>query len=223
MTLYALSDAKPHRGGSAPGRRKSKPQQRLEGYCIFYTDYFADDPLHGEVVFRCHFWMSRKLFLDIVYTVRRFNNYFIYKKDCTGMVDFSSLQKCTAALRMLAYGALGDSQDDYIHMAESTTMECMSRFCKAVVSVFGSDYLRTPKAVADQDLWIWHAFFGMAESHNDINVLQCSNVFFRLVEGHAPPVNFVINGHEYNKGYYSADDIYPRWATFVKTITGVVP
>jgi hypothetical protein len=54
------------------------------------------------------------------------------------MVGFSSLQKCTAALRMLAYG------DDYIRMAESTTMECMSRFCWAAVSVFRSDYLRTP-------------------------------------------------------------------------------
>jgi hypothetical protein len=32
------------------------------------------------------------------------------------MVGFS--QKCTAALRILAYGALGDSEDDYIHMAE---------------------------------------------------------------------------------------------------------
>jgi hypothetical protein len=56
------------------------------------------------------------------------------------------------------------------------------------------------EAVAHQDLWIWHAFFGMVGSHNDINVLQCLNVFSRLVEVHAPTVNFVINGHEYNKG-----------------------
>jgi hypothetical protein len=88
--------------------------------------------------------MSRKLFLDIVYAVWCFDNYFICKKDCTGMVGFSSLQKCTAALRMLAYGAPGDSHDDYIRMAESMAMECMSRFCRKVVSVFGSDYLRTP-------------------------------------------------------------------------------
>jgi hypothetical protein len=28
------------------------------------------------------------------------------------------------------------------------------------------------EAVVDKDLWIWHAFFGMVGSHNDINVLQ---------------------------------------------------
>lgn len=28
------------------------------------------------------------------------------------------------------------------------------------------------EAVASKDLWIWHAFFGMPGSHNDINVLQ---------------------------------------------------
>jgi hypothetical protein len=97
MALYAHSDAKPRRGGSAPGRRKSKPRQRLEGYYILYADYFTDDPLHGEVVFWRHFRISRKLFLDIVYVVRCFDKYFICKKDCTGMIGFSSLQKCTVA------------------------------------------------------------------------------------------------------------------------------
>jgi hypothetical protein len=54
----------------------------------------------------------------------------------------------------------------------------------------------------------------MEGSHNDINVLQRSLVFSRLVEGNAS----VVNNHPYNKGYYLGDGIYPYWSTIVKTI-----
>lgn len=74
------------------------------------------------------------------------------------------------------------------------------------------------EAVASHDLWIWHAFFGIPGSNNDINVLNRSTLFTEVVHGRAPEVSFVVNGNEYKMGYYLADGIYPEWATFVKTI-----
>jgi hypothetical protein len=58
------------------------------------------------------------------------------------------------------------------------------------------------EAVASQDLWIWHAFFGVPGSNNDTNVLNQSTLFTQVLQGRAPEVKFTINGSEYNMGYY---------------------
>ena len=92
MVLAALlaSNEKTRQGGSAPGRMKAKNRHRLEGYCMLYSDYFADAPLHGEKTFRRRYRMSRKLFLRIVNSIREFDIYFKCKKDCTGKFGFTS-------------------------------------------------------------------------------------------------------------------------------------
>lgn len=74
------------------------------------------------------------------------------------------------------------------------------------------------EAVASRDLRIWHAFFGTAGSHNDINVLNRSPLFIDTLKGEAPGVQYYVNGTQYDTGYYLADRIYPEWAAFMKTI-----
>ena len=97
MVLAALagllaSSEKPRRGGSVPGRVKEKNRHRPEGYCMLYSDYFADAPLHGEKTFRRRYRMSRKVFLGIVNSIREFDSYFKCKKDCTDALGCTSLQ-----------------------------------------------------------------------------------------------------------------------------------
>ncbi|GJY11483.1 zinc finger, CCHC-type containing protein [Tanacetum coccineum] len=75
------------------------------------------------------------------------------------------------------------------------------------------------EAVADQKLWIWHAYFGVPGANNDLNVLYGSPLFDDEIADIAPECPFVVNGHTYRKGYYLADGIYPAWSTFVKTFS----
>ena len=75
------------------------------------------------------------------------------------------------------------------------------------------------EAVASQDLWIWHAFFGMAGANNDINVLDNSPLFDDLLADNAPRAPYMVNGTRYEQGYYLADGIYLQLATFVKSFT----
>ncbi|XP_026411162.1 uncharacterized protein LOC113306440 [Papaver somniferum] len=72
------------------------------------------------------------------------------------------------------------------------------------------------EAAASYDCWIWHTFFGLPGSQNDINVLQKSPLFEDLKYGISPQVNFAINGNHYTHNYYLADGIYSKWSTLVQ-------
>ena len=61
------------------------------------------------------------------------------------------------------------------------------------------------ETIVSHDLWFWHAFFGMAGSNNDLNVLHASPIFNDILQGKAPDMSYVVNGNEYKYGYYLGD------------------
>ncbi|CAH9126923.1 unnamed protein product [Cuscuta epithymum] len=257
-------------GGSVHGHVVIDRDREMGDHSLF-MDYFSPNQRYGEALFRRRYRMSRDLFLQIVGAVTNHDNYFHQRRNATGRLGLSALQKLTAVFRMLAYGVPADATDEYVKIGESTAIESMKRFCRSIVQIYGGQYLRRPndndiarlldigkqrgfpgmlgsldcmhwkwkncptawagqysgrsgsptiilEAVADYDLWIWHAYFGMPGSNNDINVLEASNLFSDLAQGIAPPAHYIIQGKEYNVGYYLADGIYPKWSTLVQTI-----
>ena len=74
------------------------------------------------------------------------------------------------------------------------------------------------EAIANQSLHIWHAFFGLPGSNNDINVLDRSPLVQHMLEGEGRDLQFEVNGKFYDRYYLLADGIYPIWSCFVQTI-----
>ncbi|XP_062208920.1 uncharacterized protein LOC133910594 [Phragmites australis] len=197
-TQYALLNAA-RPGGSVPGRQYIN-RNREAGHWRLYEDYFSDAPTYGPTFFRRRFRMSRSLFLRILQAVEQHDDYFVQKRDRIRRLGLSPLQKITAAFRMLTYGVAADATDDYIRITESTAVESLKRFVKAIVEIFGDEYLRSPN------------------DNDTARLLTIGEQKGFPAEGHAPEVNYTINDHNYTIGYYLADGIYPQWATFVKPI-----
>ncbi|XP_057796931.1 uncharacterized protein LOC131012963 [Salvia miltiorrhiza] len=187
-----------HRG-SVPGRRMIHRDREVAAQRLF-NDYFSENPTFNEGMFRRRFRMSRSLFHRIVDAVKNHNSYFQQGRDCTGRLGLSTLQKITAAFRILAYGVPADATDEYINIGESTAIKCVKKFCRAIVEIFSSQYLRSPTSSDVARL----LYIGQQRGFPGIGI--------------TPPANYVIQGKEYSVGYYLADGIYPKWSTLVQTI-----
>ncbi|XP_022553853.1 putative nuclease HARBI1, partial [Brassica napus] len=247
-------------------------RNREEGHNRLWNDYFSEDPTFLAHLFRRRFRMNKELFMRIVHRLSEDVPFFRQRRDATGRYGLSPLQKCTAAIRLLAYGSAADTVDEYLRLGESTAISCLENFTEGIIQLFGDEYLRRPtpedlqrlldigekhgfpgmvgsidcmhwewknyptawkgqytrgsgkpkivlEAVASHDLWIWHAFLGAPGTLNDINVLDRSPVFDDILQGRVPRLEYVVNGHMHNLAYYLTDGIYPKWSTFIQSIS----
>ncbi|GKD42470.1 ALP1-like protein [Tanacetum coccineum] len=162
------------------------------------ADYFGDNPKYPASYFKKRYRIRRKLFLEIV----------------EGKPDLNDIQKLYNAHNMIHgfSGMLG-------------SIECMHWEWKNYPKEWHGQFARGDKkyptimleAVASYDLWIWHAFFGVAGADNDITVLNNSSLFDDLLDDIAHVALFEVNEVTFQQGYYMTDGIYPQWSSFIKS------
>ena len=128
-------------GGSRP-RRKTIFIDRELYHALLFRDYFSENPTFGDVEFCRRFKMTRELFNNIVQFVSSYDPWFCQKTDAGERLGLSTLQKCTAALKMLAYGLPADACDEYCRLGESTASKYLKRFVLVIWGCFEATYLR---------------------------------------------------------------------------------
>ena len=125
-------------------KRAYVERNREEGHNRLWSDYFSEDPTFPAHLFRRRFRMNKAVFMHIVDRLSENVPFFQQRRDVVGRLGLSPLQKCTAALRMHAYGCAVDAVDEYLRLGECTTLSCLTNFTEGVIQLFGDEYLRRP-------------------------------------------------------------------------------
>lgn len=111
-------------------RRVRVVRRRVEAHERLMRDYFADQPIYNARQFRRRFRMSKRLVLKISGDLETEYTYFQQRYDGAGKLGFTALQKCTSAIRQLAYGVTTDLLDEYLQMADRTSRDACRHFCR---------------------------------------------------------------------------------------------
>ncbi|XP_020258227.1 uncharacterized protein LOC109834602 [Asparagus officinalis] len=125
-------------------KRKSIHRDHHAAHERLMADYFAESCTYTDAQFRRRYRMKRPLFLRIVDSISNYDDYFTQRRNNAGKLGLTPIQKCTAAICMLAYGVAADACDEYVKIGESTAIECTRKFCEGVIALFQDEYLRRP-------------------------------------------------------------------------------
>ncbi|XP_023756109.2 uncharacterized protein LOC111904591 [Lactuca sativa] len=204
-------------------------RDRQAAHDLLVRDYFADNCLYNDDSFERRFRMNKAIFLPFDASDEYLK---ISERTAVECVDWFSacvyevfheeyLRKPTQRDIERLYSA-HEERHGFPGMLGS--LDCTHVAWEKCPTAWRGQFTRGDigeptiilEAVASQDLWIWHAFFGVAGSNNDLNVLGQSPIFNDIWTGKAPDMTFTVNGHAYKYGYYLGDGIYSDYSTLMK-------
>uniref|UniRef100_A0A0D3AWM0 DDE Tnp4 domain-containing protein n=1 Tax=Brassica oleracea var. oleracea TaxID=109376 RepID=A0A0D3AWM0_BRAOL len=228
-------------------RRAYIEKYREQGQNQLWKDYFKENPTYQPEMFRRRFRMNKPLFLRIVDRLSsEARRMLAYGQSGDTYDEYLRLGESTARLCLKNFpnGIIQLFGDEYLRRPTLDdlqrlldvgevhgfpgmigSIDCMHWEWKNCPTAWKGQYTRGSgkstivlEVVASHDLWIWHAFFRLPGTLNDINVLDRSPVFDDILQGRAPKVKFKVNNHTYRMAYYLTGGIYPNWSTFIQSI-----
>jgi len=113
-------------------RREYVNRDRAAAMEGLIRDYFSPTQIYNDRRFKTMFRMGRPLFLRIVADMEQHFEYFQQRPDARGYMGFTSLHKCTSAIRHLAFSTPHDLWDDYLKISEKCARDTMYKFCEGM-------------------------------------------------------------------------------------------
>lgn len=108
------------------------------------------------------------------------------------------------------------------------SLDCMHSFWKNCPKAWQGNFQGKEKkptivleAIADYNMWFWHAAYGFPGTLNDTNILALSDFLESLIDGtfkkrEAKIMPYKINNQSFNEMFILVDGIYPRYNRFVR-------
>ncbi|XP_023730732.1 uncharacterized protein LOC111878468 [Lactuca sativa] len=106
-------------------RRAALNRDREEGHRRLVNDYFAKNCVYQPSDFKRRFRLRKTVFERIANAMEARYEFFQMKYDARDKQGFTGLQKCVAAIKLMAMGESPDSIDDYMRMSEKTARKSL--------------------------------------------------------------------------------------------------
>ena len=88
--------------------------------------------------------MRKHVFIRMVDILSLHYRFFQQNLDACMQQGATALHKCTAAIRMLAYGCVANQIDEFLKHGATTSKECLTHFVDGIIAEFLAKYLQKP-------------------------------------------------------------------------------